>query len=206
MKFFNTEVKTFIILFFFLTNAYSNEKIVYIDMNVLINTSKAGVSINNQMKKLVDQNNKEYEKLEKKLVNEENEFLKKKNVIDPQQFNEEIKNFQTKIKEFRNERKKKIDGISNKNITAKNELVDYVTKILAEYSAKNEISLILNKESIIIGKKDNDITEKILTLLNDKVKNIKLKPKKKFPITLSFPVKLANLPGNTEVNPKIFFP
>ena len=175
MKFFNTEVKTFIILFFFLTNAYSNEKIVYIDMNVLINTSKAGVSINNQMKKLVDQNNKEYEKLEKKLVNEENEFLKKKNVIDPQQFNEEIKNFQTKIKEFRNERKKKIDGISNKNITAKNELVDYVTKILAEYSAKNEISLILNKESIIIGKKDNDITEKILTLLNDKVKNIKLK-------------------------------
>jgi len=175
MKFFNTEVKTFIILFFFLTNAYSNEKIVYIDMNVLINTSKAGVSINNQMKKLVDQNNKEYEKLEKKLVNEENELLKKKNVIDPQQFNEEIKNFQTKIKEFRNERKKKIDGISNKNITAKNELVDYVTKILAEYSAKNEISLILNKESIIIGKKDNDITEKILTLLNDKVKNIKLK-------------------------------
>ena len=175
MKFFNTEVKTFIILFFFLTNAYSNEKIVYIDMNVLTNTSKAGVSINNQMKKLVDQNNKEYEKLEKKLVNEENELLKKKNVIDPQQFNEEIKNFQTKIKEFRNERKKKIDGISNKNITAKNELVDYVTKILAEYSAKNEISLILNKESIIIGKKDNDITEKILTLLNDKVKNIKLK-------------------------------
>ena len=175
MKFFNTEVKTFIILFFFLTNAYSNEKIVYIDMNVLINTSKAGVSINNQMKKLVDQNNKEYEKLEKKLVNEENELLKKKNVIDPQQFNEEIKNFQTKIKEFRNERKKKIDGISNKNITAKNELVDYVTKILAEYSAKKEMSLILNKESIIIGKIDNDITEKILTLLNDKVKNIKLK-------------------------------
>ena len=47
-------------------------------MNFLINTSKAGVSINNQMKKLVDQNNKEYEKLEKKLVNEENELLKKK--------------------------------------------------------------------------------------------------------------------------------
>jgi len=107
MKFIKTQVKTFIILFFFLTNAHSNEKIVYIDMNVLINTSKAGVSINNQMKKLVDQNNKEYEKLEKKLVNEENELLKKKNVVDPQQFNEEIKGFQTKIQEFRNKRKKK---------------------------------------------------------------------------------------------------
>ena len=108
MKFIKTQVKTFIILFFFLTNAHSNEKIVYIDMNFLINTSKAGVSINNQMKKLVDQNNKEYEKLEKKLVNEENELLKKKNVVDPQQFNEEIKGFQTKIQEFRNKRKKNL--------------------------------------------------------------------------------------------------
>ena len=175
MKFIKTQVKTFIILFFFLTNAYSTEKIVYIDMNVLINTSKAGVSINNQMKKLVDQNNKEYEKLEKKLVNEENELLKKKNVVEPQQFNEEIKGFQTKIQEFRNKRKKNIDQIINKNINAKKELVNHVTKILAEYSSKNEISLILNKEGIIIGKKDIDITEKILVLLNNKVKNIKLK-------------------------------
>ena len=175
MKFIKTQVKTFIILFFFLTNAYSTEKIVYIDMNVLINTSKAGVSINNQMKKLVDQNNKEYEKLEKKLVNEENELLKKKNVVEPQQFNEEIKGFQTKIQEFRNKRKKNIDQITNKNINAKKELVNHVTKILAEYSSKNEISLILNKEGIIIGKKDIDITEKILVLLNNKVKNIKLK-------------------------------
>ena len=54
-------------------------------------------------------------------------------------------------------------------------MVNHVTKILAEYSAKNEISLILNKEGIIIGKKDIDITEKILVLLNNKVKNIKLK-------------------------------
>ena len=50
-----------------------------------------------------------------------------------------------------------------------------VTKILAEFSAKNEIALVLNKESIILGKKNIDVTEKILELLNNKVKNIKLK-------------------------------
>ena len=66
-------------------------------MNAVINNSKAGISINNQMKKLIDQNNKEYEKLEKKLIKEENELLKKKNVIEPQKFNEEIKNFKAKL-------------------------------------------------------------------------------------------------------------
>jgi outer membrane protein len=175
MKFLITNIKSFLILFFLLTNAYSNEKIVYIDMNAVINNSKAGISINNQMKKLIDQNNKEYEKLEKKLIKEENELLKKKNVIEPQKFNEEIKKFQSKISNFRKERKEKINDITNKNIKAKNELVSHVTKILAEHSTKNETILILNKESIVIGKKDNEITEEILDLLNKKVNTIKLK-------------------------------
>ena len=50
-----------------------------------------------------------------------------------------------------------------------------ITKVLAEYSAKNEISLVLNKESIIIGKKTIDISENILELLDNEIKNIKLK-------------------------------
>jgi len=106
MKFIKTQVKTFIILFFFLTNAHSNEKIVYIDMNFLINTSKAGVSINNQMKKLVDQNNKEYEKLEKKLVNEENELLKKKMLLILNNLMKKLKVFKQKFKSLEINEKK----------------------------------------------------------------------------------------------------
>ena len=86
-----------------------------------------------------------------------------------------LKVFKQKFKSLEINEKKNIDQITNKNLNAKQELVNHVTKILAEYSAKNEISLILNKEGIIIGKKDIDITEKILVLLNNKVKNIKLK-------------------------------
>ena len=144
-------------------------------MNILINTSKAGVSINKQMQKLIDDNNKEYEKIEKKLLKEEDDILKKKNVLDPEKYNQEIINFKNKIANLRNERKKKVSIIRDKNVKAKNELVSQVTKILAEFSAKNEIALVLNKESIILGKKNIDVTEKILELLNNKVKNIKLK-------------------------------
>ena len=171
-------ILNFKLLFFYLlliTNVYAKESIAYVDMSVIINSSKAGLSINNQMKKLVDQNNKEYEKLEKNLIKEENDLLKKKKVSDPKKFNDEIKAFQNKIKEFKIKRKKSVDIIQNKNIIAKSELVNHVTKILAEYSTKNEISLILNKESIVIGKKDIEITEKVLELLNGKIKNIKLK-------------------------------
>ena len=95
--------------------------------------------------------------------------------MDPEKYNQEIINFKNKIANLRNERKKKVSIIRDKNVKAKNELVSQVTKILAEFSAKNEIALVLNKESIILGKKNIDVTEKILELLNNKVKNIKLK-------------------------------
>ena len=175
MKILSIKLKIIFFLFFFLTNSLSQDKIVYVDMNILINTSKAGVSINKQMQKLIDNNNKEYEKIEKKLLKEEKDILKKKNILDPEKYNQEIITFKNKIANLRNERKDKVSLIRNKNVKAKNDLVNHVTKILAEYSAKNEITLVLNKDGIILGKKNIDVTEKILELLNKKVQNIKLK-------------------------------
>jgi len=174
MKILLIKLKIIFFLFFFLTNSFSQDKIVYVDMNILINTSKAGISINKQMQKLIDNNNKEYEKIEKKLLKEEDDILKKKNVLDPEKYNQEIITFKNKISNLRKERKDKVNLIRNKNVKAKNDLVNHVTKILAEYSAKNEITLVLNKDGIILGKKNIDVTEKILELLNKKVQNIKL--------------------------------
>ena len=175
MKVLLLKLNILLFVIFFSSISYAIEKIVYVDMNFLINSSKAGISINKQMENLIKKNNQEYEKIEKKLLKEEEDILKKKNVLDPQKFNEEVANFKDKIKKFRTERRDQIENIKKKNINAKNELVKIVTKVLAEYSAKNEISLVLNKEGIILGKKDIDISEKILETLNKEVKNIKLK-------------------------------
>jgi outer membrane protein len=45
---------------------------------------------------------------------------------------------------------------------------------MAEYSDKNSISLIVDKKIVVLGKTELDITEKIINLLNEKVKEIKL--------------------------------
>ncbi len=175
MKILVFNFKVFLFLFFFSTLSYSEDKIVYVDMNFLINSSKAGDSINKQMENLVSKNNQEYEKLEKKLLEEEKSIIKKKNVLDAKKYEEEVSIFRNKINKFKSERRKKVEIITKKNIDAKNELAQIITKILAEYSTKNEISLVLNKESIILGKKTIDISENILKLLDNEVKNIKLK-------------------------------
>ncbi len=173
MKLLLVKIKTFVIFFILTINAFSNEKIVYVDMNSLINSSKAGTSINNQMKKILDENNSEYQSLEKKLRQEEKDLLNKKNVLDPEKYKNEVNIFKKKINKLKTERNNEIEDIKKRNIKAKNELVSIVTEILAKYSADNEINLVLNKESIILGKKTIDITNEILALLDKKVKKIK---------------------------------
>ena len=173
MKLVLVKIKIFIIFFILTINAYSNEQIVYVDMNILINNSKAGTSINNQMKKILDKNNSEYQTLEKKLRQEEKDLLNKKNVLDPDKYNTEVNIFKNKINKLKIERNKEIEDIQKRNIKAKNELVNIVTKILAKYSADNEIELVLRKESIVLGKKNIDITNEVLTLLDKEIKKIK---------------------------------
>ena len=114
MKVLLLKLNILLFLLFFSSISYAIEKIVYVDMNFLINSSKAGISINKQMENLIKKNNQEYEKIEKKLLKEEEDILKKKNVLDPQKFNEEVANFKDKIKKFRTERRDQIENIKKK--------------------------------------------------------------------------------------------
>ena len=173
MKFILSLIKISVISLILTINSYSDEKIVYVDMNSLINSSKAGASINDQMKKILDKNNSEYQSLEKKLRQEEKDLLNKKNILDPNKYKDEVNIFKNKINKLKIERNKEIEDIQKRNLKAKNELVNVVTKILAKYSAENEIQLVLRKESIILGKKTIDITNEILTLLDKEIKKIK---------------------------------
>lgn len=173
MKFIYFKIKYIIILLLLTTNVQSQDKIIYLDMNLIINNSKAGQSINTQMQKILDDNNSKYQSLEKKLLKEEEDIVKKKNILEPEKFKEEVLNFQKKINVLKKERNQKINDLKQRNIKAKNELVEKITNILAKYSAENNIDLVLNKESIILGKKTIDITDIILDLLNKEVKKIK---------------------------------
>ena len=50
-----------------------------------------------------------------------------------------------------------------------------INDILAEYSTKNSISMIIEKKNIIIGKSDLNVTNEILDLLNKKITTVELK-------------------------------
>jgi len=167
-----------LILFFFisvpnLVNA--EQKTVYVDMDLIMNNSLGGKSITQQLNKINQSNLKKFKNLEDGLRTEENEIISKKNVISESEYLKKISLLKKNVFEY-NQNKKKINGqLTQKKIKAQAALINSITPILADYAKKNDISMVISKQNIIMGQTELDITDDILKLLNKKITNIKLK-------------------------------
>tara|TARA_S200000501_G_C20784684_1_gene726621 strand:+ start:760 stop:1284 length:525 start_codon:yes stop_codon:yes gene_type:complete len=169
-------VNFFVILFFLIYSniVNANEKILYINMNQILNNSLAGEFINKESEKIHIANISYFKEKESKLKKEESEILLQKNILSETEYSKKIVSLKQKIKDYQSEQKNKIKSLNEKRSKAKSKLLSNLNFILTEYSEKNNISLILNKENIIIAKKDLDITADIIILLNKKIKKINL--------------------------------
>ena len=61
-----------------------------------------------------------------------------------------------------------------KKVDATTKFFEILNQILADYSKKNSISIILRKKDMVIAKSDLDITDTIIELINLKIKKISL--------------------------------
>ena len=90
------------------------------------------------------------------------------------EFEIKVKTLQKEIVSFKKNINISRNKLDSKRIEATTKILDVLNPILSEYSAKNSISLIIQKKNIVIGKSDLDITSQILKLVNAKIKSVKL--------------------------------
>jgi len=163
----------FFLFFFYSFNiVHAAEKIAYIDIDFLLNQSIAGKSIT---KKLETQNRKDIEQFkitEKKLMDEEKKLISQKNVLSQDDFKKKINELKNKVKLF-NERRsnslKLLNEIKNKSTSI---LLKTINLLIQNYAKENTIDIILSKSAILIAKSELEITDQILELLNEKIKEI----------------------------------
>ena len=165
-----------LILNFFISNAVlSNESIYYIDMQFIMNNSLAGKSIVNQLEKKSKYLNKNFKKTESNLKKEDTKIVSQKNVISKSEFSKKVSLFNQNVSKYQVERRDILNELSKQKVQAQNNLIQELTPILSDYAKKNKISFILPKQNIIIGKSELDLTKNIITILDKKIKSIKLK-------------------------------
>ena len=170
------KIKLISILIFFLFTfpSYSSEKVVYLDVEKIMQSSIAGKSIIAQLKSKREASISKFKKKEKDIIEMEKKLISQKNVLSKEEFGKKIKDLRNDISNYQKDRNKTFNEITQSRIRASTKLIKKLNPILEDYSKKNSIRMIIQKKHIVIGKKEDDITKDILELINQKVKNIKI--------------------------------
>tara|TARA_Y100000590_G_scaffold326034_1_gene369973 strand:+ start:1397 stop:1915 length:519 start_codon:yes stop_codon:yes gene_type:complete len=171
-------MKKYFILFFFLSffnSSLAHDKIIYLDVGILINQSEAGKFINNEIQKMNNANLEEFKNIENSIKADEDKLIKQKNILKEEEFNKNLTVLREKYKSYQLLKKNKNTDLNKLRDNASKEILKILNLILTDYSKKNEISLILDKKNVVIGKSDLDVTQDILKLLNEKITKVELK-------------------------------
>ena len=140
---------------------FSSEKIVYLDVEKIMQESTAGKSIIAQLKKKRESSISKFKKREK-------------DIFDKEEFESKLRDLRNDISNYTKDRNKASNQITQLRVKASTKLISKLTPILEAYSKDNSIRIIVQKKNIVMGKKEDDITKDILELINQKVKNIKI--------------------------------
>jgi outer membrane protein len=174
MKKFNLFI--FLTLFFININSlHSAEiKIAYLDLEKIMLKSKVGIKISKDLEKIFNKNLSNFNKIEKSLVNEEQEIIKQKNILTKEEFEKKILEFRIKIKKLNDDKIKAQREINTKKVVATGKFLKILNPLLSEFSSKNSIGLVIQKKYIVVGKSALDITDNVLKIVDNEVKSIKI--------------------------------
>ena len=163
------------LIFFFFTNTINaQEKIVFIDMNFILNNSLAGKDLKMQLKEKNDKIKLKLKKYQSDINKKKEIILAQKNVLSSDEYDNKLKEIQNEVikinklmsNEDKNliEFKKKIEKEYFKNLNP----------IIEKYSIENSIGIILNKKDLLMAKNTLDITNQIFDIFNKKVNKLKV--------------------------------
>ena len=168
----------FLILFFLvitINNLKAQEKVSYIDIDYILASSVAGKSLLNKLKENEEIKINIFKSKDEDFKQKESKILAKKNLISVEEINKELKSLQIEFNQYRKDKNKQVEEL--KKIRKKN-IVDFLTllnPIIEKYMSDNSIYMLIDKKNVFIAKKDYDITNDLIEIINNQIKNFEIK-------------------------------
>jgi len=169
-------LSSILVIFLFSTNqVFSEQKIVFINMDKVILTSNAGSSILKQLTDLKNKNLKFFKEEGKKLEEKDAKLISQKNILSEVDLKKRIDELKAEIKNYNQNRNKMFEDFNKLKINNTNNLLKLINPILVKFSNDKEISIILKKKDLVVAKIELDITEEIIKIINAEVNEFKIK-------------------------------
>ena len=161
-------MRLLIILIFLLKTSYafSTEKVVFLDIQFIIDNSKLGMFYKNKLLNINDENKTKLISQQKKIKSEENEINKQKNILKKEEIDNKIKKLNQLLNKYQKDLKENNKKLSEEKTKYTKIILENLNPIVSKFVQDNNILIVLDKKNILVGSKTLDITEDILKKLN----------------------------------------
>ncbi len=156
------------IFFLNLNLVYSNDKVSFVNLDLLIKETNVGKLILKEIKQLNEKNILQLKKKENELKSLDDELKKKQNIISKDEFDKEINRLKQNIQKFNNLKNKLVSEIENKKNEDFKEFFIKVNPIIQNYMDSNSIDILLDQKNVFMSKKSSDITAILIEEINKK--------------------------------------
>ena len=154
---------------------FAQEKVVFIDINFIFKNSIVGKELNEKIAKKDNEINLEIKKFKNDIEVEKNEITSQKNVISIEEYNKKIKILETKIQEMNKLISTKKIELNKFKKNVETRFSKELNLIIEKYSTENSIDMILDKSNLLMARKELNITQQVINLFNENVKEINIK-------------------------------
>ncbi len=155
--------------------SYAETNIAVVDVQRLLNESKAAKSIQKQLNTHKESFQSEFSVREKKLRETELKLSEGREKLSVEAFGKQKTAFEENLMETRQlaqKRRRELETAANEALIS---LRQEIVKIVADMADKEKYDLIMTKQNIILAAKAMDVTDVVMKKLNSKITKIDLK-------------------------------
>ena len=101
--------------------------------------------------------------------------MAKKTVLSKEEYTKRSDSLRKKVIDYQSQRRASLDKITTLRTKARETLLEKIDPILNTYIKENDISLVVDKQNMLGGKPEHDITKFIVEKLNQELPSLNLK-------------------------------
>jgi Skp family chaperone for outer membrane proteins len=152
------------------------KSVAVVDLKIILQSSKAGSSIREQINKKQTEYKKDLESQQKKLSDAKDSLARDRSVLSPEAYAEKRKTFEADLGKLQNNMRGKKNSLDKAFATAMETLQTQTITIISDIAKEKNYTLVLPKSSVLLlGDSSLDITQDVLRSLDQKLTTVDLK-------------------------------
>ena len=153
---------------------YPNTSIAIVDLNLILSESKAAKEATKDFEKIQKDTESEIVESDKLMLDERNKLIEQQSVIAPEAFEVKAQDYEKKLQNYQIDKQNKLRKLEGVLQNARNEILESVKPILEDLSKELGVTVILEKNSVLLSATNMDITDQVIKRLNKELPKIKV--------------------------------